>query len=265
MTKWKYTVMPFYKTQCFNLFTLGNRVYGTFIYRYMNMERALEWLTNNEIVFSSPANWDDEYDMAFCGKNLNPVFGNFDFLKQELYGCCFSTEGNNEAVLKTYIEGGDDKKGVCVKLKLNRRNFYKELSRCVKIYANETKIYECKMNYGCNLDTVRKAFADRKGKYYNEASKGFCHDTFISLLSLKRKAFSYEHEVRYYLESVTNGEDTRIHVKDFQWSNVIETIEVDCSSKKGKDEYVGFVSACSSAGLKNDKIEKLNIYELKEI
>lgn len=264
MTKWKYDIQRVYKTKCENLFSLGD-AHVKLLYRYMDLGVTQYCFTNRKITFSEFTCWPDQYDSVFYQYGFKGIPHGSDFVSKRLHGYCFSSNGESEAALKSYVVDKKGKSSVCARISVDQRKLRQALSSCVAERFKNARIYECRMNYGCNMDTVRRNFQQRQGDYYRVAKKSFDMSTYLSLLAMKRKTFAYEGELRYIIDTPAESVGSRIDIPNFPWKDIVTKVEVDCSRQMADVYCPEFVESCVAAGFDAHIFHRLNIYELREI
>lgn len=177
------------------------------LYRYVNLEQFKENVKFSELVFVSPVLWEDKYETRF----LFTDYSSLDFHQRKIRCMCFTNEPyyGEEACWKSYSwkEECDCKDGKkecvivrnkeMVRLSFNLGellsaldDFFKD--KRVKIYIGET-IY--------GLEVIEINNLHREGKEFHDVffPKKFDVENYLSLMLIKRKAFSYENEIRIFI------------------------------------------------------------------
>lgn len=208
-----------------NFCYLGDKCRNTTVYKYLNLESVLLCLENSNIRFQQPSEWPDKYESLFYNATYDRL-GISDDLHPKLFACCFTTAKMSEAAWKVYSY---DKNGLahrCVKLAINLNKLRDALNDYGK--KNGFKVYESLMDYSLNDEEIINLHK-KSSPYYAELFDNFDGlNAYLSLLVIKRKAFSYENELRFFLvpddchKNLETIEDVTLSL-----SNLIESIAVD--------------------------------------
>ncbi len=158
------------------------------VYRYMRYARAKDIIESKEISFTDPRTWEDPFEKRFaCGD-----YKSLGFSPKELACMCVTTEhGENEAAFWRMFD--PDGKHDLVQLTLDFSILLKALNDFAK--KNNATIYvkPCDYTY-----TSEKLKSSGKGTFLKEGKK-FDEEDFIELMSLKRRAFASEKELRFFI------------------------------------------------------------------
>lgn len=237
-----------------NLFYLGQSYKNDITYKYLNLESALLCLKNKNIRFVQPSEWEDKYE----GRFYQASYAMLDVQEQvhpSLYACCFTTRKMSEAAWKVYSYG---KKGLahrCVKFGLN----IEKLRDALNEYAEKKQfdVYESVMSYSLDDDEI-KNLHKKKSPYYSELFDGFDLDSFLSLLSIKRKAFSHECELRYFLVPKNN---TLMQKQEFillPYKDLV--VDVKIAEDASDMELEVLKTYCNNIGIDVNLIAKEQLY-----
>ncbi len=172
-----------------------------------------------------PSHWKDKYESRFYSATYNRV-DTTSYYPAKVYACCFSQKRTNEAAWKVYVA---DKKGLaerCVQFTLNRVELRKQLDS----YAarNNMRVFEGNILY--RLENEINGLHKRNNPHYDELFSPLTEESYLSLLLLKRPAFSYEEEVRYLFIDANDtikkdGGDDR--VIQLSWSDIVSEVKID--------------------------------------
>lgn len=161
-----------------------------FISKYMSLENGLKTMRNHEFWFANPAIWPDPFERRFIEAQYHIGARSRKFAwKDRVYCACFTDIASNEAAWKVYTD-----KSFGVEFTINRV----ELLNALDLYANNNphhNVYIGKVEY---MQTKFITKSDvRKIPFAQPAAGGYGTAAFkAKLLMLKRKAFSYENEIR---------------------------------------------------------------------
>jgi hypothetical protein len=219
------------------------------IYKYMTLETFMACLYEGSWRFFEPNQWPDRYERRFYCADYQ--FPNAGTAAPKLYATCLTRCKNSEAAWKVY-SNGQALKQHCVQVEINLAEFRNQL--CASGYSVEERKVE--YIYESLLDDIHKQQSPSYAKYF----KPFSIRNFVSLLSLKRDAYAYEEEVRFFLiPKITNGnrsfgkkKSDYVDIK-LDWSKIIKYVRVDkhCSDV----ELKSLQQACFAAGI-NPVIKK---------
>lgn len=204
-------------------YLIGESMEETLIYKYMSIDTALFCLDSGQIRFQQPNNWSDEYEGLYYKSRYDNVKNGLQFRKS-LYACCMAQNKASEAAWKMYTYDGKGLKAGCVEFILNRQKLRNQLSQYAE--ANNMTVFEGKVNYSQSDYTIQ-TIGKKMNPLYNLFFKDFDLGRYLSLLLLKRQAFSHESEVRFFLVP-----DQKVKMKkyiniDIQWAQIVEGILID--------------------------------------
>ena len=160
------------------------------LYKYLTLERSLEFLETKEIWFASPTTWEDPFEKRFVETMYQTDEERIPFpWKDRVYCLCLSKNANCEAYWNTYSKGDI---GIC--FAFDSQKLLKLLEGFAK--KNNVSIYIGAAEYQ-KTTTI-------KGKLSKNPFIGPSIDlddpmTDAKMLLLKRNAFKYEDEVRIIL------------------------------------------------------------------
>lgn len=213
------------------------------IYKYMTLETFMLCLYTGKWRFFEPNKWQDKYERRFYCAEYH--FPDADIFAPRLYATCVTRKKNSEAAWKVYAQGNGFGQH-CVQFEINLVEFRKQLEASdLLVEEREVEYYD--EGYIENLH-------QSTNKNYPIYFKPFTRRNFISLLSLKRDAYEYEKEVRFFLipknlEGQRSHGKQRCNYKDIsiQWRKIIKSVRIDkhCSIAEVKS----LQQACFAAGI----------------
>ena len=173
------------------------------LYRYTNLERFIEGLSNEEFTFINPAKWADPFERFFIDRDFQ-IDGKKVKLpaKDKIFSVCLSGTLNSEAHWKVYSPGQDG-----VRLTINTEKFLTRFLDNMK----DCTIYIGKVSYQTTQSFFKINFNTRK--LITEIKNNKIGDQQIKLMLKKRTSFSYEDEVRILVvpnNTVTNSSILRV-------------------------------------------------------
>lgn len=158
------------------------------IYRYLPLERFLEILHSNSLVFVSPKKWSDPFD-SFLFHQIDE--SNSSSFLNKLFVGCFTQNPHSHAYWKTYAP-----EGYSVRITLSVKELLKTL------FNSNYKIWIGKMNYLLERDFI--AEIENIPGLFESLSQNSVSDSFLKAFTLKRKPFEYEEELRIIVQSEPN-------------------------------------------------------------
>lgn len=163
------------------------------LYKYMPLERTLGMLITQTIWFANPSIWKDPFEKRFI-ENTYDIGGMakpFPW-KDRVYCMCKTQTATSEAYWNTYSSGE-----IGVSIKFNREKLLDELKR---IAASGTRIYIGKVEYQ-QTQVIKGDLS--KNAFLNPAkipiSSLASEELKVKLLLLKRIAYRYEDEMRFFI------------------------------------------------------------------
>lgn len=232
------------------------------VYKYMSLDSFISSLYCHNWRFFEPSVWNDKFERRFYHARYK--LPQEDGSTPELYASCVTRTKNSEAAWKVYSHG----EGLgrhCVQLELDITNLRHQLEKTQYHYYENEVDYQDEVVI-LNMHRKREK---RWMKYYNTYFAHFNLLSYIRLLSLKRDAYSYEHEVRLFLIpdlKQTKPENRRKKARHLDipinWKEVLKGVRIDrgCSPT----EIKAIQQACFSAGIIPDFGGKLNIFGSQE-
>lgn len=225
---------------------IGSRNKNRYIYKYMDIETAILCLQNKSIRFVEPTVWLDEYESRFYTADYSLITRHSKYIPK-LFACCFTLSKTSEAARKTYSY---DKVGLashCVQFRINKAKFRKLLD----LYArdNNCKIYEGPMDYSHTDYIINTLHLTSNKKHSLIFNSHFNLDNYLSLLLLKRQAFYYENEYRFFIIPQKNRKKKAkdIIYPYIEWPMVVEEIHIDHQCSKIEMDILHYY--CKKYGL----------------
>lgn len=156
------------------------------VYRYMHYSWAKTLIESKEISFADPNIWEDPFEKRFvCGKYE-------DFTPKQLACLCVTTEhGKNEAAFWRAFD--PDGKHDLVQVTLDFETLLRSLDKFAKKY--DAKVYVKACDYKYSSAELKSSGKDSFLKDVESVDE----KTFIDLMSLKRRAFASENELRFFI------------------------------------------------------------------
>ena len=209
-------ITPFRKYK--RLFSIGDKYSKKCVYKYMSFSSFQKCLENNTFMFRQPSSWTDPFESRFYQGNYTQLGNNADF-DRKLFACCVTKNKSSEAAWKIY--SNDPQNDPCVEICIS----IGQLRKFLNDYAikNNLFIYEGSVNYGLN-DNVLDTIHLKSNKHHSCFFHHFDIEHYLNLLLLKRKAFEYEGELRYFLRGDNVDFTKNSFMMEIPWSLCINSI-----------------------------------------
>lgn len=194
----------------------------TLLYKYMPLERVLEMLTNQTLWFANPTIWKDPFEKRFIENKYEIDGAQREFpWKNRVYCMCATQTATSEAYWNAYSANE-----IGVSIKFNRKNLLAELDR---LAALGNRIYIGKVEYQQTQIIKRRltsnTFLNPTGKPITSLGK---EDLKVRLLLLKRLAYQYENELRFFIiRDKAAKQDGTILKYNIDNTNLIDSIALD--------------------------------------
>jgi len=221
-----------------NISTLGVANRKWFLYKYFNMENAIRFLNNGKLCFVEPSEWVDPYEKRFYTadysqiKSYNPP--------SKVFCTCVTKNKTSEAAWKIYAYDAKGLAARCIQFKFNRTEFLKALEK----FGYET--FEGSVNYEYSDSIIDSLHKDSK-QYHDDYFDNFSLEKYLNLLLIKRGAFEYENEIRYFLINNKPTTENKIFV-EVSPKDLIEEVHVDRHCTEFEMELI--TNACLNAKIK---------------
>ena len=177
-------------------FYVGERITKKYMYKYMDIETFIQCLKSSNIRFAEPKLWPDNYESRFYTADYSAITKDNSLIPQ-LYACCFTLNDTSEAAWKIYSYGKTGLASRCVQLRISKRRFREVLDSYAK--SEGCRIYEGQMNYDLDEYEISHLHYKNSNSFLKIFNSYFSFKSYLSLLLLKRPAFSYENEYRYFI------------------------------------------------------------------
>lgn len=246
------------KTRLRGVRSIGSPNQKRFIYRYMPIDILYQCLSNNNIRFVQPSTWNDQFEKRFYEADYATKLHASSDTHPKLYALCTTIAKDCEPSWQIYS------KSSMVQIKINRKKFLQLLSNYSA--SHNIYFYEGLANYGIkaeHISILHKPKYLRGGKSYKVKGhdllfNNFDLDSYLCLLLLKRSAFSYEQEVRYFAIPKAEMSDSELYV-DISWIDIIEEIRV--SNSISVFEWDSLINTLRNKGINISKLIKYDIYQ----
>ncbi len=159
------------------------------IFRYMSFSRLYTEINEKTITFISPQEWEDPFESAFFG-----------LIKQYDVKClCFTYNGSigEEWAWKAYM-----KEEQLVRIEIIFKNFVELLSNAACSEKGSWNFYVTVCDYTMDKKDIVSCY-----KNATKFNRLLSLEEYLNLLSIKRKAFANEREIRIFAVSDSNSKD----------------------------------------------------------
>lgn len=239
-------------------FFIGSRNGNRIAYKYMDLGTAMLCIKHGTIRFAQPDTWPDKYEGRFYNADYSNVTREIS-ATPKLYATCITFTSVSEAAWNTYTYNKSGLGARCVQFKFDKYKFRAALESFAKQNKKPGyKIYEGSVSYNhsdYHIDNLHQKGHPLYEQYFCE----FSLKNYLNLLLIKRPAFKYEEEYRFFI--IPNDQND---LKDFidvpiNWKNVIKEIRVDerCSDV----EIEAFIAFCHKYDINESKIVKLDLHQ----
>ena len=176
------------------------------LYKYMTASRVLDILEKepHQIGFVTPDSWYDPYETKFLDTDYSALGG---YKQPKIYCFCARMDNlNEEASWKIYKKDNEP----LLRLSIRTINLLLSLDEFAK--ENECDLYFSKIDYRLKRKEIDSLNVP-SNQYYHEFFDGFNDEQYLKVMSLKRRAFSYENEYRIFVVP-KNQEIIKGHLKN---------------------------------------------------
>lgn len=165
-----------------------NRLRNT-LYRYMPISRVMEMLRTKEICAVYPILWNDPYE----SKYLETDYTRLGYSQPKIYCICFRNDvDNEEASWKIYADGVEP----TIRVSFKANILFNVLNNFAK--ENHCKLYLSNAIYDHSREEINNLH-EESSTHFTKYFKDFSEEKYLTIMSIKRKAFKYENELRIFL------------------------------------------------------------------
>lgn len=263
-----------------NVFLFGEIFNKRTIYKYIDRRKFKDYVSKQvqgwSLCFQEPSIWQDPYESRFYKADYSNVFSDVDFVKNKqmsLYACCFAMKRDSEPSWKMYVdEKNQDDRKVCIQLKIDFKALLDYLNYYITTKLdNQYILIAGPVKYMEKSDVNSLHRPDEKGKL-NQIFSDFNFTKYLRLLKVKREAYKYEDEIRFFLiprNGKVNGDHLVIPIpaecpedvaKTKRWGKIIEMLYLDPNSEDQELEDYRNYFLKTKLGLKADEFDISDIY-----
>lgn len=162
------------------------------LYKYMQFERFVSSVKNNELVFVSPETWKDPFERRF----FKTDYTSLGFNRPDIACMCLTSRSstNEEASWRMYVNPTDK----ALRLSIDFEEFCKILDNYAD--ANDCKIYIGNVIYDFTKDQIISLHNKTKNADFDKYFPlPFSLENYLTIMLIKRVSFKFENEVRIFI------------------------------------------------------------------
>lgn len=161
------------------------------VFKYMPLDRFVNSVKNNQLVFVSPESWYDPFEQLYHGIDCSSR----GYITEEIACMCVSEKSstNEDASWRVYSESNDK----AVRISLEQTVLLDILEEFAS--KNGYEVYIGKVNYSFEKRDIKNLHIISSPNHAAYFPNKMTREHYLSLMLLKRKAFQYENEVRIFL------------------------------------------------------------------
>lgn len=189
------------------------------VFKYLPLDRFVKMVDKKELVFVAPVTWYDPFEQLYFGVDCSSR----GYVTEDIACMCVSEKSstNEDASWKVYA--GSNNKAVRISIEQDK------LLRLLEDYAaaNAFQVYIGKVEYSYEKKEIEKlhiASSPHHDDYFPPAMK---REHYLSLMLLKRNAFSYENEARIFLvkDSITFDANKLLKIQcDYKATGIVSNV-----------------------------------------
>ncbi len=238
-----------------NFYSIGQIYNNQTMFKYLNLETAIVCIENGILRFSEPDVWRDSFESRFYSADYKNLKHCPATDTPKLYACCFTYKKMSEAAWTTYNANQKGLGAKCAQFVINVAAFRQILNQAI---GNNDSVYEGRVEYNIG-DSVIANLHTCKSQYHTELHNKFSLNLYMSLLLLKRSAFSHEKEIRFFINR--SGDDLKCQSHfdaKMDWAKVISKIYL--AEDVSDVEMKIFKDICIDKGISSNIITRQSIY-----
>ena len=162
------------------------------LYKYMQFERFVSSVKNNELVFVSPETWKDPFERRF----FKTDYTSLGFNRPDIACMCLTSRSstNEEASWRMYVNPNDK----ALRLSIDFNEFCKILDNYAEV--NDCEVYIGKVIYKFTKEQIMSLHKKTKNTYYDAYFPlPLTLENYLTLMLIKRVSFAFENEVRIFI------------------------------------------------------------------
>ena len=236
-------------------FIVGQSYQNKTVFKYMNLETALICINEGTLRLSEPDRWVDKYEGRFYNANYNNLKLCVTKDTPKLYACCFTYKKMSEAAWKAYNGDARGLRMNTVQFEIDVNGLRKQLLQNI---SSSDKVYEGRVDYSVS-DHIIETLHKKSSCGHQAIVRNFDLKHYLTLLLLKRKAFSHEYELRLFLNKNGDTQKKQSFVDiPMDWKKVIKHINVQ--DTLSEIELLLLEKICQDKGINKSVIKKTSLY-----
>lgn len=256
-----------------------------YVYKYFDRREFASYIREKSfsLYFREIKDWDDPYEKRFYCADYSYFKEKTPFVNDHrtVYACCFTTKKDSEPSWQMYVnkdhasdsnkkDKGKMNRAVCVQARFDFKALLDYLNDYVRnTLHGEFMLVVRPVEYMNKNEINGLHHLDSEGNFKTKFFKAFDFSQYLNLLSLKRKAFIYEEEIRFFL--IPKNKDCIIPTSFFinnerpktpqnnNQGKVLNKIILDYRSEKEEIDY--FRDRFQKLGLGDDDIVRSDLME----
>lgn len=179
-----------------NTFLLGDLNLGDLekLYRYVPADQLKADIKGEHLVFVSPLLWEDPYEQMFIKADFKTVYG---FTKPEFVCLCFTSDAYEMAAAGWRMYSTRER-NTLIRAEYDAKELLHQLDDFCT--SKGLQLIISKVSYGLTKAQLRDdPVGSVLGVDVKTKVQPFGNEHFFSLLSVKRKAFTFESEIRFFI------------------------------------------------------------------
>lgn len=158
------------------------------LYKYWSYSRIVELLDRKELTFVYPGLWNDPFEKRF----LETDYTALGYQQPKIFCMCLTTSTDNEeAAWKIYASRED----ATIRCRMQTQILFRILDEYAE--KNGCRVYISLIDYSLSKKEILTI--DKREGRYDYYFGNFDESKYLSLMSLKRKAFRFENELRIFI------------------------------------------------------------------
>lgn len=161
------------------------------VFKYMPLDRLVNSIKNDELVFVSPAAWYDPFEQLYHGIDCSSR----GYITEDIACMCVSEKSSTNEDASWRVYAGSSNKSVRVSIDQTT------LLSLLEDYAstNGFEVYIGKVDYSYDKKVIKSLHIPTSVGHSSYFPNLMNREHYLSVMLLKRKAFQYENEVRIFL------------------------------------------------------------------
>lgn len=218
------------------------------VFKYMPLERFVQSVEKKQLVFVNPETWYDPFEQLYHGIDCS-IKG---YKCEDIACMCVSEKSSTNEDASWRVYAGSNNK--TVRLSIEKTVLFALLDDYAK--HNDYHVYIGKVNYTFDKNEIMRLHEKKARHHQDFFPKKMKREHYLSVMLLKRKAFSYENEVRIFLVKDNISFDNKL-------------VKIDCDYKANRLVSNVMLSPYPPIREKDDIAynarKKINTMESKEI